>query len=269
MSSVTRTSLVVDAVHGTLTARRGLRAVRRGGVWTLARASLRRFRFADGFSHSRALGLQFALAVLPLLIACLGLTRLLGVPSLRLVLHRTVLELTPGASDAVVRRSLPALGDGSGLDVSALALGALVAVLALATAMGQVERGANRIYGIDRDRPSTAKYGRALVMAGAVGLPVMAGSLVLVTAGTFAEAVESQYGVEDDVVALLARPVGATLVVGAITAMLRDSARRVASRGGASCCWAACCRSASGRRSPCCWPASSSSAPISVPSTGP
>lgn len=221
MSAVSRVPVVTDPAHGALTARHALRAVADRGPWTLLRASLHRFRFGDGFSHSRALGFQFALSVLPLLIAFLGVTRLLEIPSLRSVLRRTVLELTPGASEPLVRDALPTFGDGSDLDVSALALGAVVAVVALTTAMGQLQRGANRIYGIDRDRPSTAKYGRALVTAGAVGLPAMIGSLVLVTAGTFAAAVESQYGIDDDLVALAGRPTGVALVVGALTAMLR------------------------------------------------
>ncbi len=39
----------------------------------------------------------------------------------------------------------------------ALWLGLLAAIIALTTAMGQIERGANRIYGIERDRPGAAK----------------------------------------------------------------------------------------------------------------
>ena len=37
------------------------------------------------------------------------------------------------------------------------------------TALGQVERAANRIYGVERDRPSVEKYGRAFVLAVSVG----------------------------------------------------------------------------------------------------
>jgi len=44
----------------------------------------------------------------------------------------------------------------------ALSLGLLTAVVALTTAAGQIERGANRIYGIDQDRPAPQKYRRAL-----------------------------------------------------------------------------------------------------------
>ena len=37
------------------------------------------------------------------------------------------------------------------------------------TAMGQIERGFNRIYGIERDRPSIAKYGRAFLLTVGAG----------------------------------------------------------------------------------------------------
>jgi uncharacterized BrkB/YihY/UPF0761 family membrane protein len=46
----------------------------------------------------------------------------------------------------------------------ALWLGLLTAVVALITAIGQAERGANRIYGVERDRPTLQKYVRALIL---------------------------------------------------------------------------------------------------------
>ncbi len=221
MSSVSRVPLSTDTHRGAVSARDAWKAVRSHGLWHLVRASFSRFRFGDGFSHARALGFQLALAVLPLLIASIGVSGLLEAPSLRLVLRRTILELTPGASDALVRSALPARGDGSGVDASALAFGVIFALVALTTAMGQLERGANRIYGIQRDRPSVAKYGRGLLMASAAGLPLVGGSILLIAANTFAEAMESQYALDDDLVALVAWPVGVALVLGAITAMLR------------------------------------------------
>ena len=45
----------------------------------------------------------------------------------------------------------------------ALTIGLLFALLSMTTAMAQVERGGNRIYGIRRDRPALHKYGRAAV----------------------------------------------------------------------------------------------------------
>jgi uncharacterized BrkB/YihY/UPF0761 family membrane protein len=62
--------------------------------------------------------------------------------------------------------------------------------------MGQVERGANRIYGIARDRPSLHKYGRAAVLAVVAGLPAMLGFLLIVAGSAAAESLEQVYGVD-------------------------------------------------------------------------
>ena len=196
-----------------------LAAVRAGGVAQLGRGALHRFRYGDGASHSRALGLQLALAALPLIIALIGLSAALEASSVRHVLQGTVLELTPGASDPLIRRTLPS-GEGTALGTTALAIALSSAVVALTTAMSQVERGANRIYGIQRDRPFAAKYGRGLLLAVGAGLPVLGGSAVLVAGGAFAEAVEDVVGVDDDIVAALTWPAGVGLVVGAIAVML-------------------------------------------------
>src|SRR3712207_6031288 len=46
--------------------------------------------------------------------------------------------------------------------------------------MAQIERGANRIYGVERDRPALEKYARAAVLAIVAGLPALFGFLLLV-----------------------------------------------------------------------------------------
>ena len=60
-----------------------------------------------------------------------------------------LLRITPGSTDEVVRTTLEQgrqqAGAGGRL---ALWLGLAVAIAALTTSMGQIERGANRIYGI-------------------------------------------------------------------------------------------------------------------------
>ncbi|GAB3802764.1 hypothetical protein GCM10027605_23270 [Micromonospora zhanjiangensis] len=53
--------------------------LRRHGGWHLLRDAFVRFRYGDGFSHARALGLQLCLAVVPFLIALTGLITDLGV----------------------------------------------------------------------------------------------------------------------------------------------------------------------------------------------
>ena len=211
---------------GRLTPRDAVSTVRRHGLWSLTRESMVRFRYGDGFSHSRALGLQLSLAAVPFVIAGVGLATELRTESLGVVLRRTILELTPGASKPLVRDALSPFAEAPEGHLLALVLAMAVALLALTTGMGQLERGANRIYGIQRDRPSTAKYSRALALAVVAGLPAMAGFVLLVSADAFAEVVEAVYGLDDDTMLLLTHPLGVALLMGSITLMLRHSPAR-------------------------------------------
>jgi YihY family inner membrane protein len=184
-----------------------------------------RFRYGDGFSNARALGLQLSLTTVPLMIATVGLSDTFYAERIGTVVRRTVLSLTPGASDPMVRTALEQPQEG---DVSQVALwfGLVVAVIAMTTAMGQVERGANRIYGIQRDRPTLQKYSRAFVMVFAAALPATMAYAILIAGRSFGEAVEQEFGREDDVVSVFAFPFGAALLFMSITMMLRFCPRR-------------------------------------------
>ena len=88
----------------------------------------------------------------------------------------TVLALTPGASESLVSQLLTDQGRTRDLGQVALALGLVTAVVALIGAAGQIERGANRIYGVDQDRPALHKYLRALLLTLVAGLPALVAS---------------------------------------------------------------------------------------------
>src|SRR5687768_7171509 len=170
---------------------RALRSAR----WAVATQAFSRFRYGDGFSHSRALGLQVCLAFIPLVIALVGLSSTINAEKAAEVLRRTLLSLTPGTSSNVIEDTLAQSQQGSGSGGQlALWLGLATAVVALTTAMAQVERGANRIYGVQRDRPTSEKYTRALVMALVAGVPSMIGFLIVVGGGALGDALEAVYG---------------------------------------------------------------------------
>jgi len=200
------------------------RTLRRCGP-SFAVEAFRRFRYADGFSHARALGLQICLAALPLVVALVGLAGAVPGGKAGQVLRAVVVALTPGVSEDLVTSTLDQPSSaGAGV---ALWTGLLAALVVLATAMAQVERGANRIYGIERDRPFLRRYARASVMAVVAGLPALAGFLLLVGSGPAGDAVADVYGRDDDVVSAVAVPVGALLLVASVTALLRHGPRRV------------------------------------------
>ena len=228
MSSVLPVPEVRRPGGGTLTAGDGWRTVRAVGVRPLAVQSFLRFRYGDGFSHARALGLQLALTAIPLVIAVVGLSNELGATEVGRLLRATVLTLTPGASDGLLQAALPPLsetGDDTGAEL-ALWLGLAAGLLSLTTAMGQLERGANRLHGVQRDRPSLHKYRRAGALALLAGLPVMTGFLVLVSASALGQGLERAYGVDDDTVSALAWPLGAVLMLAGVVLMLRVAPRR-------------------------------------------
>lgn len=168
-------------------------ALRHYGRWPLLRDAFVRFRYGDGFSHSRAFAFQLCLAVVPFLIALSGLATSLGVESGGQVVADTILELTPGVSDPLVSDLLTDTDRTEDVGEVALTLGLLTGLFALTTAMAQIERGANRIYGVERDRPALLKYLRAAVLAVVAGLPALFGFLLLVAGRPFGEAAEEHW----------------------------------------------------------------------------
>lgn len=167
--------------------------LRRHGVRTVLVGSFVRFRYGDGFTNSRALALQVCLAVVPFLLAVMGLAADIDDERPARVVAATVNAVSPasGDDDALV----DALAGGSErAGEVALTLGLFFAALSMTTAMAQIERGSNRIYGIRRDRKALWKYGRAAVFTALLAVPVGLGFLVLVAGGAFGDAMVAEYG---------------------------------------------------------------------------
>ncbi|CAM5667043.1 hypothetical protein SAVIM338S_06927 [Streptomyces avidinii] len=205
-------------------------ALRRYGGWSLARDSFVRFRYADGFSHARALALQTVLSIVPLAIAVVGLSGVLHTEDAGRVLELTIRGLTSGPGQAVVDDALSEsrrhAGDGG---QAALWLGLLFSLVNVTTSLCQVERGANRIYGNERDRPFLAKYTRGLVMSALAGLPLGLSFILTVIGTHLTHALAEVYRLSPETVRaweLLRWPVGVLLAVLATSAIFRLSPRR-------------------------------------------
>jgi YihY family inner membrane protein len=203
---------------------------RRIGVRRLLLDSFVRFRYADGFSHSRALALQVALSVVPFLLALSGLAADIDHERPARVLARTIERLSPGGGsrDALAA----AVGGGPGGDRAgevALVVGLFFSLLSMSTAMAQIERGTNRIYGIARDRPALHKYARAVVLTVVLAVPVALGFLLLVAGGSFGDAMQDVYGWSEgagDAWNWVRWPVGVVLMVLTIAVLLDHAPRR-------------------------------------------
>ncbi|MEU9176184.1 YihY/virulence factor BrkB family protein [Streptomyces sp. NPDC048550] len=205
-------------------------ALRRHGGWNLVRDSFIRFRYADGFSHSRALALQTVLSILPLAIALIGLSGVLHTEDIGRMAELTIRRIVSGPSHDVVddalRESRRQAGDGG---EAALWLGLLFSIANVTTGMCQVERGANRIYGVERDRPFLHKYTRGLVMAVVAGLPLGLAFSVTVLGSDLGLAMTETYhlgAAAQRVWDVLRWPVGILLAVVATSAVFRRSPRR-------------------------------------------
>jgi YihY family inner membrane protein len=195
------------------------------GVAQLIRDSFIRFRRADAFSHSRALAFQLVLTLLPALIAVVGLAGVVEQESFSRVLESTFKDLAPGPAGEVLTQTIQSGSDGGGV---ALFLGLAIAIVSGATAMGQIERGANRIYGVERDRPSIAKYLRATILALTAGVATV-GALVFVLAGSELGKALTDQGWSDALGTIwsVARwPLGAILVAGAAALLFEKSPNR-------------------------------------------
>ncbi len=230
MSSVTRVPQTATMSLADHTTDEAHEVLRHYGRLHLVKTAFVRFRYGDGFSHSRALALQLVLSLIPLGIAFIGLSSTLNSERIGTVLREVVLRITPGSTDEVVRQTLEQGGQQSGgRGQVALWLGLLVALVALTTSMGQVERGANRIYGIQRDRPALQKYGRAVLMACSAGLLSVVGFLIVVAGGTVGEVLARTYqwqGVGLTVWQVLRFPVGILLAFGAFAIIVEKAPRR-------------------------------------------
>jgi YihY family inner membrane protein len=204
--------------------------VRHTGLLRLLGDGFVRFRYGDGFTNSRALALQTSLAVVPFMLALTGLAADLDQERPARVLAATIQAVSPGTGqqDALAEA---VTGGESSEDAGelALAFGLGFSLLSMTTAMGQVERGLNRLYGIRRDRPALHKYGRAAVTTAALAVPLGAGFLLLVAGGAFADGMQQEYGWQDGTVLawdLVRWPVGLALVVLAIAVVLDHAPRR-------------------------------------------
>jgi YihY family inner membrane protein len=188
--------------------------------------SLLRFRAADGFSHSRALAFQVTLTLLPALIAVVGFAAALGQEDFTRVVRDTIQDLTPGAPGEILTEALRH-GSESGHESgeTALAAGGIAALIAGMSAMGQVERGANRIYGVERDRPFHRKYLVGLGLALTAGVLALLSLIVLMGGAAIRDVLD--LGATFDAIWRIARwPLGVVFAVASVALLFEYSPRR-------------------------------------------
>ena len=220
------TASEVPLTRGELEGDEAVETLRRTGRRRLALDAVDRFRAADGFSHSRALAFQVTLTLLPALIAVVGLAAALGHDEFTQIVRETIQDLTPGAPGEILTEALRH-GSESGHESgeTALVAGGIAALIAGMSAMGQVERGANRIYGVERDRPFVRKYAVALGLTLTAGVLALLSLVLLMGGATLRNALD--LGEVFDSVWRIARwPLGVVSAIGSVALLFELSPRR-------------------------------------------
>lgn len=198
------------------------------GYKRLAADTVTRFRAGDGTSYARAFAHGAILTGVPALISIIGIAATFDLGSFRNVLKETLTGLAPGPTTQLLTEAFQqgSNNQGGGL---ALFAGLVAALLAATFTMGQVERGANRIYGIENDRDALERYLRAAALALTGGLLLGAGFLVVAAGGAISDALGKELGWEDasGFLILAARWIlGLALVFAALTLIYRFSPNR-------------------------------------------
>ncbi len=203
-----------------------LRTLRNTGWGQLAKDSFVRFRAADGTSHSRGLAFQVMLTLLPFVIAVVGLATVMNVDQLRQLLTQTVDRLAPGPAGQLFTQAI-SQGAKSATrgGLFALLAGAVAALASATVAMGQIERGANRLYGVEQDRPTAQKYLNGFKLACTAGVLSVTAFMIIVGGTDVAKAVGLS-GAVKGIWTVLRWPLSIAFVVVAFALLFRAAPRR-------------------------------------------
>ena len=144
--------------------------LKRSGWVRVARDAFQRLRVADGFSHARSLAFMIALVAIEGLIGLVGLASVLSKGNVTEIIDATMRHVVPGPAGRVLTTAVTqAHRVATQHHYGALLFGVIGALVVATTAMGQLERGLNRVYGVEQDRPTLKKYAVALFFALSIG----------------------------------------------------------------------------------------------------
>jgi YihY family inner membrane protein len=152
--------------------------LRTTGRRTLLVGAFQRMRAADGFSHARSLAFLVGLLLVQATIALVGLAVAFGDSRFSTSIVSTIKNAVPGpAGDLLTGAVSQASEVGRSKRYLGLVIGLIGSLVSGTTALGQLERGLNRLYGVEQDRPVVQKYGRAFLLAATSGALVTAAFL--------------------------------------------------------------------------------------------
>jgi YihY family inner membrane protein len=199
--------------------------IKRVGRVRLVKDAVQRLRVADGFSHARSLGLMTALVLVQAVIALDGLAAVLGDTGLSSSIVTALQTAVPGPAGEVMTSAVEqARSTGVNGRVLPLVLGLFGALVTGTTAMGQLERGLNRIYGVEQDRPFLRKYGLGLLLMVSAGTIATAAFVLVAFGHTIGDQIDNR--ALDVVWNIVSWPLGLALCGVAVTVLFRRCPRR-------------------------------------------
>ena len=114
---------------------------------------------------------MITLIAIQALIALVGLASVLGEGQISKLIVQSLQAASPGPSGKVLTQAVVQAHQAGSPDLStALVLGVVGALITGILALGQLERGLNRIYGVERDRSTGRKYAHAFWLTLTSGL---------------------------------------------------------------------------------------------------
>jgi YihY family inner membrane protein len=187
--------------------------------------AFQRLRASDGFSHARSMAFVTALILVQGVIALVGLASALDEGRVSQTIVGMLKDLFPGPAGTVLTDAVRQAHEAGAQQRSlALTLGVIGALVTGTTLLGQIERSMNRMYGIERDRPTLRKYARAFVLTITAGLLGVAAFTATILGSGVAE-VWGDSAVRD-VWNIVRWPFAFVLLVGATACLFRWSPRR-------------------------------------------
>ena len=184
-----------------------------------------RLRVSDGFTHARSLALMTVLVAVQGLVAVIGLASAAGGEGVGLAAEKIARTVAPGpVGEALLTAIGEARAIGGARRYVAITVGLLGALISGTTAMGQLQRSLNRLYGLEQDRPTLEKYGRAFGLAISAGV-LMTGAFGAIAFGDALGAIIGDNALTP-IWGIGRIPLGLSALTGAVALLLRVCPRR-------------------------------------------
>jgi YihY family inner membrane protein len=199
--------------------------LQRTGWWPLAKDAFKRLRVADGFSHARSLAFALSLVAIEGLIGMVGLASVLHKGGVAAIIDAALRRSIPGPAGKVLTTAVSQAHQvATQHHYGGLLFGVIGGVIVATTAMGQLERGLNRVYGVEQDRPTLQKYGLALLLALSLGTLIAAAFVCLAFGRDLFHSTNN--AALSTAWAIVRWPLGVALAAVAVTALFRWCPRR-------------------------------------------